>query len=410
MKNTIELNLRKQGYLIVSVLLAIGAMLAMPTASLEGMDQPQTGKIKFNHKFHVKDSGISCTDCHSAAPTSKLASDNLSAKHENCQTCHSDQVEKNCTYCHTSEDVSTYVFENPARDLKFSHQSHIDGQKVECQTCHKDVEVAEKLQSVGLPAMTTCNTCHNGVKAMNACETCHTNFASLRPKEHNKTDFIREHKRIARISNATCMGCHTQETCADCHNGVSLTKTTKSGKDMVSPRSPRLTAIDRGQGMTLSKVHDLNFRFTHGLAAQQKKQDCQTCHQEKTFCSTCHAAGGNVNQLSFKPASHSNKTGLFVTTGVGSGGGNHALMARRDVESCASCHDVQGADPTCLTCHTDIDGIKGTNPRTHVRGFMEGSRGEWHSDPGSSCFMCHTDSNARPGGIKGQKFCGYCHT
>jgi hypothetical protein len=409
MKKTIERNLRKQGYLIVSVLLAIGALLAMPTASLEGMDQPQTGKIKFNHKFHVKESGLSCTDCHSAAPTSKLTSDNLSAKHENCQTCHSDQVEKNCTFCHTSEDVSTYVFENPARDLKLSHQSHIDGQKVECQTCHKDVEAAEQLQSVGLPSMATCNTCHNGVKATNACETCHTNFASLRPKEHNKTDFIREHKRIARISNATCMGCHTQETCADCHNGASLTKTTKSGKDMVSPRSPRLTAIDRGQGMTLSKVHDLNFRFTHGLAAQQKKQDCQTCHQEKTFCSTCHTAGGNVNQVSFIPATHSNTGGLFATVGVGSGGGKHAQMARRDIESCASCHDAQGADPTCISCHSDIDGVKGTDPRTHTRGFMESSRGEWHSDPGSSCFMCHTDANARPGGIQGQKFCGYCH-
>jgi len=409
MKNTIERNLRKQGYLVFSILLAIGAMLSLPTANLEGMDQPQTGKIKFNHKFHVKDSGLSCTDCHSTAPTSKLASDNLSAKHVNCQSCHEEQVEKNCNYCHTGEDALSYVPEKQERELRFSHETHVGGQKVECQTCHAGVESSEQLETFRIPAMVTCNTCHNDVKATNACETCHTNFVSLRPKEHNKTDFIREHKRIARISNATCMSCHTQETCADCHNGASLTKTSKSGKDMVSPRSPRLTAIDRGQGMTLAKVHDLNFRFTHGLAAQQKKQDCQTCHQEKTFCSTCHTAGGNVNQASFKPASHSNKAGLFVTTGVGSGGGSHALMARRDVESCASCHDVQGADPTCLTCHSDVDGIRGTDPRTHVRGFMESANGEWHYDPGSSCFMCHSDANARPAGIKGQKFCGYCH-
>ncbi len=396
-------------YLIVSVMLSVVATLTVSTASLDVVEEIQKSSIKFSHKFHVKDSGISCADCHNSASTSKLSSDNLSAKHENCQSCHEEQVTNTCTYCHTSEDVGTYVFEQPGRELKFSHEFHIAEQKIECQTCHKDVEASEQLESVKLPAMATCNTCHNDLKVTNACETCHTNFASLRPREHDRTDFIKEHKRIARVNDSKCMNCHTQETCQDCHNGVGLTGTQKSGKDLVSPRAPRLTAIDRGQGMFLAKVHDLNFRFTHGLAAQQKKQECQSCHKEQIFCATCHAAGGNVNQAAFKPLSHSKQFGIFVTVGVGSGGGGHATLARRDIESCASCHDVQGGDPTCLTCHTDSDGLKGTDPKTHTRGFMADVNGEWHSDPGSSCFMCHNDVNARPSGTRGQKFCGYCH-
>lgn len=407
MRDHLSKIVNRHGYLILSVVLSIAATLSVSTASLDGVDETQKASIKFSHKFHVKDSGISCTDCHSGATTSKFASDKLSAKHENCQTCHEEQVEKNCTYCHSSDDVSTYVFEKPARELTFSHEFHIADQKIECQTCHKDVESSEQLESMKLPAMTTCNTCHNDLKATNACETCHTNFASLRPREHDRTDFVSEHKRIARVNDATCMNCHRQETCQDCHNGVGLTGTQESGKDLMSPRSPRLTAIDRGQGMLLAKVHDLNFRFTHGLAAQQKKQECQSCHKEQIFCAACHAAGGNVNQVSFKPLSHASQT--WKTIGPGSGGGDHAQFARRDIESCASCHDVQGGDPTCLTCHTDSDGLKGTDPKTHTRGFMSDVNGEWHSDPGSSCFMCHNDANARPGGTKGQKFCGYCH-
>ena len=62
----------------------------------------------------------------------------------------------------------------------------------------------------------------------------------------------------------------------------------------------------------------------------------------------------------------------FTTIGVGTGGGEHATLARRDIERCISCHDVQGADPTCITCHLDSDGIKGTNPKTHPAGFMKG--------------------------------------
>jgi hypothetical protein len=195
----------------------------------------------------------------------------------------------------------------------------------------------------------------------------------------------------------------------DCHNGVQLQTVNVPGRDLMTTRSPRLIAIDRGQGSALAKVHDLNFRFTHGAFAKGRISDCQSCHnqaQERT-CVECHEAGGNITQVNFKPATHLQAG--FATLGVGSGGGAHAQLARRDIESCASCHDVQGADPTCITCHVDPDGIRGTNPKTHVRGFLRGTDGPWHSDPGSACFVCHSDPNARVGGMKGQGFCGYCH-
>src|SRR3972149_2425966 len=401
---------------VVQLSLVFSAVLVLILASTFVMqsreasfDQARGKLIKFSHQFHVKDAGVSCQDCHSAAATSKASSDNLLAKKANCQSCHEEQIANNCTYCHTSDDVSTYAaFENPKRDLLFNHEFHLNDQKLTCETCHKGLDEMTIATDKSIPEMAQCMTCHDGAQAQNACETCHTNFATLRPKEHNRTNFVKEHKLYARMQDASCASCHTQESCQDCHVNAGLVQTTPGGADMVSPRSPRLTANDRAQGMALTRVHDLNFRFTHGIAASAKITECATCHDSKDFCSTCHAAGGNVNQLEFRPQSHQRVR--FVTIGVGSGGGLHAYLARRDIESCMSCHDAQGADPTCITCHVDPDGIRGTDARPHAPGFMASNGdGNWHSDPGANCFVCHTDANARVGGVKGLGFCGYCH-
>jgi hypothetical protein len=394
------------GFLLA--LLCVFAFTVISSSREVGQTQQKPSSVKFSHRFHVRDAGVACADCHTAAPTSKLASDTLFAKHEQCQTCHEEQINSKCVFCHTNDDPSTYTATQPQRrNLIFSHETHVKGQKLECEKCHTGVDQAEIGISVRIPAMPTCNTCHNDVKASNACEGCHVDLAALRPREHNRTDFVREHKTIARLSTATCATCHTQETCADCHNGSDLVRVDLAGKDLASPRSPRIAAADRGQGMKLTKIHDLNFKFTHGIAASKKGTECQTCHEQQTFCATCHNAGGDVNQAKFVPQSH--QQAGFVTFGVGSGGGLHAKLAKRDIENCAACHDTQGADPACIQCHTDSDGIKGTNPRTHELGYMNSVHGSWHSDPGATCYVCHTDANARVGGVKGQKFCGYCH-
>jgi Cytochrome c7 and related cytochrome c len=364
--------------------------------------------VKFNHEKHIKDIGAQCEDCHTNAETSLAATDNLLAKMSACQSCHEDQEKSNCTYCHLSADSTTYAATpNPVRELVFSHKLHVEDQKVACQTCHTELDKETATVGELVPSMKVCSSCHDGVKQKDDCAACHTNMASLRPNEHNRSDFIRDHKFAARKNDAACGTCHSQETCIDCHNGVCLVQVNVQGTNLMSPHSPRLTANDRGQGMVIQKVHDLNYKFTHGIDAKSKSLECQTCHSTEQFCTPCHQAGGNVNQGAFKPASH--MVAGFTTSGVGSGGGEHARLAKRDIETCAACHGVEGADPACVMCHRDPDGMKGNDPRTHAPGFLSNQHGPWHSDPGATCYICHTDANAHPGGIKGQKFCGYCH-
>jgi hypothetical protein len=158
--------------------------------------------------------------------------------------------------------------------------------------------------------------------------------------------------------------------------------------------------------MSLQFAHAMNYRFTHGIDAKARKADCYSCHSAQEFCAQCHTAGG-IDATAYKPAWHLGAG--FTTLGYGSGGGRHAIEARRDIENCITCHDVQGNDPTCTTCHMDADGVKSTDPATHEKGYMSGDHGPWHTTTGAVCYNCHTDMNARPGGEKGRGFCGYCH-
>ncbi|HWP83181.1 MAG TPA: cytochrome c3 family protein [Bacteroidota bacterium] len=371
--------------------------------------QSETGGLKFVHETHVTGAGIQCVECHDAALRSTLSSDNLLSTKTNCQSCHEEQLNEQCTFCHTSDDPTTYKkLATVDRELIFAHQQHVlETNNIKCETCHSNLDRKKDFIGELVPAMATCTTCHNGVQQSNTCESCHTNLVNLRPADHDRTDFQREHKRLVRSGSTNCATCHTQESCNDCHLTAGLTAPDKSGRDRGTSRSPRISTIDRGRSSALTFVHDLNFKFTHSILAKGKSADCQTCHRAEEFCSSCHAAGGNVNQSAFKPATHQ-ETG-FVTIGVGSGGGKHAQMARRDLESCASCHGVDATDPTCTTCHSDTDGVRGTDPKTHQRGFLSRVNGPWHTDQGVTCFVCHTDPNARAGGVRGNGFCGYCH-
>lgn len=361
---------------------------------------PNANVIKFSHRLHVQDAGMGCLDCHEAASTSASARDNLMPKKANCESCHAEQLESSCTTCHFSDDPSDYrAFVGPDRDLLFGHELHVARQKMECITCHAGVEQAENDLSQHLPPMETCYTCHNDVAASNQCERCHLNLAGLRPLDHNRTDFTREHKRLVRSGQTSCAMCHSDASCEGCHAAVPLVRVDEARRDLISPRSPRLGAIDRGQTLGLQKVHDLNFRYTHGVAAAGKMSDCGSCHATQEFCAACHAAGGNITQSEFRPSNH---TAAFVAT-------EHGRMARRDIETCAACHDAAGAEPTCVFCHSDPDGVRGTNTSIHPAGFMRSTQGPWHSDPGANCYVCHTDPNARVGGLTNAGFCRYCH-
>ena len=367
--------------------------------------------IKFNHEFHLAEAGLECKDCHQKAPISVKSSENLVPKMEYCGSCHDVEDDKSCGLCHYE---GVYEKLKPTSEkIIFSHKYHLDVQKKSCTDCHKGLEkVKYASQSPNrFPDMESCYSCHDNNKANNNCEICHADLTSLIPKDHLSSNFLNEHKIVFNPltgkDNDNCMMCHTDNFCQVCHTPLKYSgKNTKN--DFYAPYYTKVggTRTDRASLQNLTTAHDINYLYTHGLDANHKGFECKTCHDPVEFCTSCHQDGGNII-VGIAPRSHLQSN--FTTFGVNSGGGLHAELAQKDIESCQDCHDVEGADPVCIKCHFDNDGVKGTNPKTHVYGFLSDEKGIWHNTEGAICYSCHTDPNAKPNGRAGLGFCGYCH-
>jgi c(7)-type cytochrome triheme protein len=388
-------------------LISLLTIAAINSDNSNGTKKTNKDVIKFSHVFH-KDL-TDCASCHTAVAGSASMKDKLLPVMDVCATCHDVKDEKNCTQCHYENVYEPLI--QPESKMIFNHKFHLEDQKLACEKCHKGLsDVAYSFESPGAkPVMETCYECHNGksIAVISNCDQCHISTVNLIPENHKEVSFVKSHKFHANSENANCAMCHDNSFCESCHAGTTMITEKNSSRDFYVPYSPQ-KFIDNTKQQQMTRVHDLNYRYTHGIDAKGKSSECQTCHQSETFCAECHESkGGDFALEGNMPVSH--KAADFVIPNIGSGGGQHAILAKRDVESCASCHDVEGADPVCLRCHMDFDGVKGTNPKTHTIGFMKDTHGEWHTDRGAVCFECHTDANAHPGGIKGIGFCGYCH-
>ncbi|MBA4250098.1 MAG: cytochrome C [Chlorobiaceae bacterium] len=396
-------------YIYTGLVILLVGFLANAGINASSKEDEKTNKeiIKFSHAIHKELSD--CASCHTNAAASVSLNDRLLPEKSVCATCHDVNDSEDCTKCHFEDVYEPLV--KKSSELIFNHKIHMEDSKTTCETCHKGVsEVDYSFHAAEAnPSMALCYTCHSGVSvAANDCQTCHTSTVNLIPQDHKSGSFMKTHKFKSTAQNANCAMCHDNSFCESCHAGTTMLDATNTATNFYTPYSPH-TYVDNTKQQNINRVHDFNYRYTHGIDAKGKSAQCQTCHQTETFCVECHSTtGGDYALAGMLPRSHTLPN--FFTIGVGSGGGEHAILAKRDIENCASCHDVQGADANCITCHVDNDGIKGTNPKTHKSNFMSAfDNGDWHNDRGSVCFSCHTDANARPDGIKGLGFCGYCH-
>ncbi len=362
--------------------------------------------IKFSHSLHTD--LIDCQTCHSAVIASTSLKDKLFPNHDNCIDCHAVDDENECKTCHFEDKYETLMQKEP--DLYFNHKFHIEDKELKCESCHKGISEVDYAMFAlqPNPIMENCYDCHNNIiVASNACESCHISSVRLIPQTHKSVSFMKTHKFDARAFDANCIMCHDNisNSCEECHEATNIITELNLPNDFYQPYSP-LQFSDGSKKQQIARVHEFNYRFTHSIDSKGKTSECQSCHEVETFCGSCHQAeGGDFALGGIVPASHL-KNGFF-TIGIGSGGGDHAVLAKRDIERCVSCHDVQGADPTCITCHLDSDGIKETNPKTHESNFMRDIYGDWHSSQGSTCYNCHTSQS--PISPAGMGFCGYCH-
>ncbi len=321
-----------------------------------------------NHAGHKK-AGLDCLTCHEGIfDQTELGQPGAFPKEKVCLQCHKkEKDEGKCGMCHLKADKpATFVTKPPY--LIINHAKHLE-KNDKCEVCHLSLPEKTSFEKP-VPPMSACLGCHEHPQHKQQfdngqCFTCHIDLTHfpLKPESflRHTGNFTRMHPQIARSTSAACESCHEQTWCSDCH--AARTRPMK-------PSELNPERVDRNW------IHWGDFITRHSIEARANQAACQKCHPV-SFCNDCHRqqrlTPDSNNPLNPHPAG-------WLTPGSPS---FHGSEARKDIVSCAACHD-QGAASNCVSCHRV--GGPGGNP--HPSSFLsKHSASEINSKP--MCLTCH---------------------
>lgn len=328
---------------VLLVLLAGAAALgACSVWRVFGGDDAPRDRIKIPHAKHAAEE-IECVTCHEDTPDAKDLATTLRPLEEKCLMCHQEEQDKgNCGFCHTDpKHPGSY----PKRDRRVavSHADHLPRVQDDCGRCHTRLPepFAGAGAGEGAPAMAACLGCHEHQDEYDEgrCTPCHEDLSRYPIKPlavfSHRGNFVREHGLTARTAASTCASCHEQTFCGDCHartvaNPVELTFPEKVDADF---------------------IHRNDYVSRHSIEAAADPALCQRCHGT-SFCTSCH------DRQQLTPAVADPRDPHPPGWAFPGSASFHGQAARRDIVSCAACHD-QGARSICVTCH-QVGGIGGT--------------------------------------------------
>jgi hypothetical protein len=293
----------------------------------------------FPHSTHV-DADVACTECH--ADVAKATKLEPGVRHVRIPAAPSKRDA--CSGCHDTDPKAKLPARPREFRVRFSHADHLPRVK-DCKACHR--QLTEPGDAVAkTPPMEACTSCHHHQQefAQARCMPCHVDLRGYEPETAFKHEgnWLASHGMLARPSAESCAQCHDQTFCVACHSSA----TAPSRLENIFPER-----VDR------SFIHRGDYVSRHMIEASAKPASCRRCHGSG-FCESCHALQNVTSSSPFagplrRPDSHGQP---------GWGGPGHAQAARRDVASCAGCHD-QGAQAVCATCHaTAAAGGAGINP------------------------------------------------
>jgi predicted CXXCH cytochrome family protein len=196
-------------------------------------------RADFSHRIHLAQK-IDCVVCHSAAASSKAASDNLLPKTDVCLGCHTGD-----------RKLSSEPRIKSPRQLtvtKFHHQLHVRmgkaiapaivkaidaktylsnpgnlrdvlaGTQHPCTACHRGLDKSDAVTAAAFPAMADCLVCHTETDPPFSCVKCHDEGQRLKPASHTP-DWMDVHSSgKANLDKPSCAVCHGRRfTCLGCH-------------------------------------------------------------------------------------------------------------------------------------------------------------------------------------------------
>jgi hypothetical protein len=364
--------------LVTVIVVALGVATGQPhgTDDWSPVIYPaQRIPLIFSHATHQQ-RGVPCAACHAGATTSRSAVDNLLPTEAECRACHPiDRAQPErvvagapparCAACHPGyvpgQPVQRVYLETPP--LKFDHAAHV---KQPCASCHGDLSKVDLATRKHLPTMQSCLACHKDGTDERRCADCHlaklgglieTEYpqGTLVPKHSGMGDahgagFGKDHRQEAMQLGATCSACHDRSECLACHQGVAR-------------------PLD---------FHSGDYLRVHAVEAKRGTPDCSACHRAQSFCVGCHERSGIGNRA----------PGEFVGTGAfhpPSWLALHPREAKRNIQSCASCH----REDDCLACHS-AEPTAAMRASPHPKGWRGSAKCKaLDSKNRRMCLRCH---------------------
>jgi hypothetical protein len=321
---------------------------------------------RFPHVVHLtqiecgapgKPACMSCSTCHSPSEDGRVAK---LPEQSLCASCHEENPARLARVLNARP-------ERPYGEIAFDHEQHLSMEGIggQCVTCHGGVLGHG---ASNLPEMAACFTCHEHQRQWEqaSCTPCHqrADLETILPVTFLRHDasFLRQHGTFAMTEETMCMTCHTESSCQSCHDQTQMMG--------VEQRLPEKVETQQG--------HRGDFMVRHAIEATSQPASCMSCH-EPASCDSCHVergvSGNAVGALNPHPMG-------WVGDDVDSKD-FHGRAARRDLLSCAGCHEA-GPATNCIRCHKV--GAYGGNP--HPSG--------WRSDRSTDARMC---SYCHEGGI-----------
>jgi hypothetical protein len=223
-------------------------------------------RILFPHDRHLIQKKIhgQCIVCHGGVVDPKATSVR-SPPMSVCLDCHQQDFERGfCTPCHIREELSRLVPQTFLRhDAVWLDRHGIAAarQSPICGACH---------------SATWCSDCHDQRRGLPIEQR---RPDSIEREFKHLGDFLVRHPIEARSRPATCLRCHTPDSCDSCHisRGVSALRV-----GAVNPHPVGWMSRDTGSP---------DF---HGRAARRAIVTCMGCHDHgpATNCIPCHRVGG----------------------------------------------------------------------------------------------------------------------
>ena len=321
-------------------------------------------QIIFSHERHAR-AKIECVACHDDVYEAKTLEAIRLPKESKCLECHRPQkAAGNCAMCHSDVRFAGPLPKREPR-LRISHAAHLEKMGEDCSRCH--LKLPEPHGSTDLaPPMSSCLSCHEHHQeyAAGTCQGCHVDLSHfpLRPISDfaHQGNFLHNHSRDARSAPNSCAQCHEQNFCQDCH-AASL---------------PVPLELRQAERVDRNFIHFGDFLGRHSVEAHADPALCQRCHGV-SFCNGCHTRE-NLSSSAATPRNPHPPGWNYPGSPQ-----FHGPAARREIASCAACHD-QGAGSNCVNCHK-VGGIGG-NP--HPPGWTMRHRPN-EIRQNAMCLICH---------------------